>query len=354
MMTNAGARIDVRASFRGGPIRWLVIGGLLLIAAIVIGTTIMAGNFRERALNSSKRDLENTVMLLAHHFDQQFHDFGVIQQDLVAFIQAAGIDSAEGFRRRMSSADVNLMLKAKMAAMSYVGGVNLFDSDGTLINSSNGWPPPLVNVADRAYFKAFKADPKNSPDTFLEPVHSRITGAWTTVIARKVTGPNGEFLGAIGRGFEPAIFEKFFASVTLGKDATVSMVHRDGTLLARFPHNEARVGKNLSDGPLIQRVLSEGGTISGTFIRPIDGEERLGAVSPLSGVPLVILSSTSVAAALADWRGQMRFLISVGAISVLVIPLCCCWWCAGYRWIIACRRSGSRWRNCAWTVRSTT
>jgi diguanylate cyclase (GGDEF)-like protein/PAS domain S-box-containing protein len=321
MMTNAGASIDVRASFRGGPIRWLVIGGLLLIAAIVIGTTIMAGNFRERALNSSRRELENTVMLLARHFDQQFRDFGVIQQDLAAFIQAAGIDSAEGFKRRMSSADVNLMLKAKIGALSYIGAVNLFDSDGVLINSSNAWPAPLVSVADRSYFKTFKADPKNSPDTLVEPVHSRVTGVWTTVIARKITAPNGEFLGAIGRGFEPAVFEKFFASVTLGKDGTVSMVHRNGTLLARFPHDEARTGENFSNGPLMRRVLSEGGTISGIFIRPTDRQERLGAVSALSGVPLVILGSTSVAAALADWREQMRFLIGVGAVSVLVIAV---------------------------------
>ena len=50
----------------------------------------------------------------------------------------------------------------------------------------------------------------------VEPVYSRITGAWTTVIARKITGPKGEFLGAIGRGIEPANFEKFFATVALG------------------------------------------------------------------------------------------------------------------------------------------
>ena len=55
----------------------------------------------------------------------------------------------------------------------------------------------------------------------IEPVYSRITGVWTTVIARKVTGPNGEFLGAIGRGIEPANFEKFFATVALGKGAAV-------------------------------------------------------------------------------------------------------------------------------------
>jgi hypothetical protein len=71
-----------KAFVRGGPIRGLVLGGVLLIAAIMVGTTIMAGNFRERALNSSERELENTVLLLARHFDQQMEDSEVIQKDL--------------------------------------------------------------------------------------------------------------------------------------------------------------------------------------------------------------------------------------------------------------------------------
>ena len=83
----------------------------------------------------------------------------------------------------------------------------------------------------------------------IEPVYSRITGAWTTVIARKVTGPNGEFLGVIGRGIEPANFEKFFATVALGPDATIAMHHRDGTLLARYPHVDEMIGKNFKTGP---------------------------------------------------------------------------------------------------------
>jgi hypothetical protein len=47
------------------PIRWLITGGVFLIAAIAIGTTIMVDNFRERAINSNERELENTVLLLA-------------------------------------------------------------------------------------------------------------------------------------------------------------------------------------------------------------------------------------------------------------------------------------------------
>src|SRR6266436_10159160 len=68
MTVNGTASFIFKHSIRGGPIRWLILGGAFLIAAITISTTIIAGNFRERALNSSERELENTVLLLARHF----------------------------------------------------------------------------------------------------------------------------------------------------------------------------------------------------------------------------------------------------------------------------------------------
>src|ERR1051326_3907894 len=90
------------SAFRGGPIRWLILGGTLLIVAIAIGATVMAGNFRERALRNSERELENTVLLLARHFDQQLEDFQVVQNSLVEYVYAAGIGTAEEYRRKMS------------------------------------------------------------------------------------------------------------------------------------------------------------------------------------------------------------------------------------------------------------
>jgi len=69
MTAEASASFNFPRSVSGNPIRWLIVGGVFLIAAITIGTTIIAGNFRERALNSSERELENTVLLLARHFD---------------------------------------------------------------------------------------------------------------------------------------------------------------------------------------------------------------------------------------------------------------------------------------------
>jgi len=318
MTVKETASFILKHSIRGGPIRWLILGGVFLIAAITIGTAIITGNFRERALNSSERELENTVLLLARHFDQQLEDFEVIQKDLIAYMRSSGIASREDYKRRMSGQDIHLMLKAKLGALSYVGGVNIFDADGVLINASASWPVPEVRVADRSYFKVFKSDPR-SPDMLIEPVYSRITGLWTTVIARRMTGPTGEFLGAVGRGIEAANFEKFFASLALGEGAAISMYHRDGTLLARYPHVDAMIGQNFKAGPVHQQVLakSDHGTVR--IISPIDGQDRLASARTLRNFPISVVATTTVASALADWQEQIRFLIAVAGLSVLAI-----------------------------------
>src|ERR1700733_4077979 len=121
---------------RRNPIRWLVICGVLLIAAIAIGTAIMVGNSRDHAIESSKRELENTVLLLARHFDQQLDDVEVPLIDLIEQVHQAGIASPEDFRRRMSTPEMHLLLKGKVSRASKIAGVNVYDADGVLINSS--------------------------------------------------------------------------------------------------------------------------------------------------------------------------------------------------------------------------
>ncbi|HEX2363417.1 MAG TPA: EAL domain-containing protein [Bradyrhizobium sp.] len=318
-MKNANAPIDVKTSVRGGgPIRWLVTGGALLITAIAVGTTIMAGTFRDRALTSAEDQLENTVLLMARHFDQQLEDFMAIERDVVAQIEASRIPSADAFKAQLSSSDWHNMLRLRLRAYSDVAGVNIFDANGVLINSSENWPVANVRIADRNFFKAFKS---GSPfERFrIELVQGRFQPGWATVVACKVAGPNGEFLGVVTRAIPPSNFERFFATVTLAPGATISMHHRDGTLLARYPQADDMVGKNFKMGPADQQKVFEVSESTARLASPIDGEYRLIASRALSDFPIVIVATTTATAALADWQEQMKFLIGVGIISVLLI-----------------------------------
>jgi diguanylate cyclase (GGDEF)-like protein len=311
---------DLRIFAQGNPIGRLILGGGILIAAIAIGTAVMVSHLRERAVNSSTRELTNTVLLLAHHFEQQFEEFEVIQKELISYTSMAGITSTESFKRQMSSYDMHEILKAKSNGSFDVAGVNIFDSDGALINSSKAWPIPVVDIADRAYFRDLKSG-STATSVSIELVQSRLSeGRWTALISRKITGVAGEFLGLVTRGIATATFEKFFAPLALGDDAVISMFHRDGTMLARYPHIERQIGQDFSRGAFFQ-ILANADHGSARETTGVDGQDRLGSVRQLSDFPIVVVATTSMSAALADWRAQTRLLISVAGLLVLVIAV---------------------------------
>jgi diguanylate cyclase (GGDEF)-like protein/PAS domain S-box-containing protein len=301
-----------------GPVLWLIVCGVVLVAAIMIGTAVMVGEFRERALGNSERELENTVILLARHFDQQLDDFEVVQNDLAEQARSAGFASADAFARAMSTSETHLKLRAGVSGSSDVAGVNVFDAGGTLINSSETWPVPVVNIADRAYFRALQSGSAVTPYQ-IELVRSRFSGHLATVIARKMTGPNGEFLGVTTRAFAPSKFEAFFSSLALGKDSAIAMFHRDGTMLSRYPHADSMVGKKFNGAPLLRKVMTEGGQQTLRVESPLDHQDRLGSAAALNHFPIVVIATTTTAAALADWRAQTRFLVAAAAMSALAI-----------------------------------
>ncbi len=319
-MTLGNATFDIKALLRGNPIRWLIIGGVVLVASIVVGTAMMVDVFRERAIGSAERELENTVLLLARHFDQQLSDFVTVQEEIAAQVQVAKIASPDVFRARMSTIDMHEVLRAKATGHSDIAGVNIFDSEGMQINSSENWPTLNINIADRAFFKAFKSRSAGTP-LLIELVRGRFAGGWATVLSHEITAPDGTFLGVVTRAITPASFENFFASLALGENAAISMYHRDGTLLARYPHLQRMIGKNFSQGEVHQKILTKQGHGTIRLTSPLDGLDRLASARVLGEFPISIIATTTVAAALADWREQTRFLVAVAGASVLLIAV---------------------------------
>jgi diguanylate cyclase (GGDEF)-like protein len=317
MTADGTGSFDIKAFLSSGPIRWLIGGGAFMIAAIAIGTTIMVDNFRERALDTNQRELENTVHLLTRHFDQQLEDFTIILKDVATRIRAGGVTS-EWFRGQLSTLDWHEELRTEVSAYSDVASINVFDANGVLTNSSEVWPVPDVNISDRDYFKAFKSEAETAPIR-IELLRGRITGEWATIVAHKLTGPNGEFIGIVTRTILPAIFEKYFASVALREGAAISMYQRDGTLLARYPHIEHMMGSNVRSSEIYRFVSSPSGHGTIRLTSPIDGQERLASANALRSFPLAIVASLTVDTALADWREQTRFLIIVAALSAIII-----------------------------------
>src|SRR3954467_12804365 len=146
----------IAAAVRRGPVMWLFLCGALLAAAILVGTAVMIGQFRERALANGERELENTVLLLTRHFDQQFEDADTIAADVIVRLRIPGIASPQAFRQMMSSSEAHEVLRSRAGVLSYLGDITLYDAEGDILNWSRPLPTPSLNISERAYFKAFK------------------------------------------------------------------------------------------------------------------------------------------------------------------------------------------------------
>jgi hypothetical protein len=176
--------------WRNRPIRYLILCGVLLIAAIVVSTSIMVVSFRSRALVESERELKNTSLILAEQISRSFQAVELVQRNVMEKIQSLGIASSEDYARQMSGQDVNLMLKASISGLAHVGAVTLIDAEGKLLNSSRDWPIPATDVTDRDYFKALKYDTQLTSFISL-PAHNRRNGEWTVFSARTLKDANG-------------------------------------------------------------------------------------------------------------------------------------------------------------------
>ncbi|XSC46387.1 hypothetical protein ACF1BQ_011300 [Bradyrhizobium sp. RDT10] len=290
---------------RLGAIQWLILSAAVLVIAIMLGTGYFAMQYRERALEVAERELNNSALLLSRHFDQQLSDLQHVHEDVVASMQADGIDTSDEFEQRMSSLSAHEMLRSKLSALPHVGALNLWNAKGWLINSSEMWPVPDLSIADRQYFKEFTSG-KPTSNVIVEPVVSKVTKNWTTLFARRIVGRNGEIIGFASRGVEPSHFDAFVGSLELNSGTAISMIHRNGTIIARYPKDDKLTGFNVAGTEAFQRALAVDGNISGRFTSARLSEDKVGAVKSLTHFPILIVATTRTETALADWRAQTR------------------------------------------------
>ena len=308
------------AAMRRGPVLWLTLSGVLLVAGIFGVTAMAVGEFRERTLINRERELENTVQLIARHFDQQFEDSDVVAAELIGQMHLPDITSPQMFRERMSGPEANRMLRSKISAVSYLGDIAIYDANGEIISWSRAQQLPKINISSRAYFQTFKTNPMSEP-VLLESVRSFLLGKWTAVVARRLSLPDGTFVGVMVRRIDPDSYQRYFASVALAEGAAISLFDREGVMLARYPNVEEMIGRSYKSAPLMQKVLARGGQHTLRVKSPVDGEEKLGSAASLTHFPLVIVATNTTSAALADWRQQTGFMVITATLSAAVIAL---------------------------------
>lgn len=191
----------------------------------------------------------------------------------------------------------------RLSSSRYLDAVVIVDEQGEVVfNTRSSLLPPTANLAESALFTAHR-DSDSGHLYVGAPYRSRLaSGLWSIGFSRRLTHPDGSFGGVAIAAIRVEQVQAAFEGMRLGSRGTMTLLRRDGIVLARNPADAGLLGRDLSGASSVRRMLA---APSGEFVAvaTIDGVERLYTFRHLEGAPLFV----SVALAISDiydtwWR----------------------------------------------------
>jgi diguanylate cyclase (GGDEF)-like protein len=205
----------------------------------------------------------------------------------------------------------HLILFDHAATAKHFGAIQVFDAKGNLTSDASTLDPVPENRADEEFFKIHR-EQVDAGLFISRPMLHR--GAYAIVLSRRITGPDGSFLGVVAGSIRFSYFHELFSHLTLGPGDAICVMRRDRTIIMRTPFDLDVIGKRLGEMPRGKNPkVQEGGSFSG--LGPVDDTPRL-YVRPASSNPLIVVVGKPLDDILNLWRTQA---IRIGAIMVTLI-----------------------------------
>src|SRR4051812_24164242 len=187
------------------PSRAIGLLAAVTIVLIALAVAFLMWDLRERELQNARVE----TVSLAHMFREQT-ERTFDSADLVLRGVQERMQTAYGSKLPLDSAEVHLLLSARIFGMRQLTAMMLVDEHGLVVNSTQANAALPYSVAGSDYFKRFAAD--NAEGLFIgHPVANRADDTWTLNLARPFTGPDGRFRGIAVAVMNIPRFDQFYS-----------------------------------------------------------------------------------------------------------------------------------------------
>ncbi len=292
-------------------IAWI---GALLIASILFGTALGLWHMRQTSLSDNRATLHAEGVAIAEQTARAIQAVDLVVQSVQARVVSAGGAAELVDNAYLRSNEFHMELQTDLQNLPQVDALSLIGASGDLLAISRVWPVPKVSFVDRDYFIHLR-DHDDGSAYVSEPVQNRITHHWTFYVGRRVNGPGGKFLGIVLGAIPVSYFEDFFRNVTDKTTGAVSLIRRDGILMARYPEvYNTVIGMKFPPYAAWPGIVTAGGGVYETEGAP-GFSPRIVSVHPLQLYPLVVDIGVETTEALKPWRSTA----DVIAVAVLLV-----------------------------------
>jgi len=284
-----------------------------IATAVVIGGLLL--QHRNETLERATRNAAALAMVLEAHTARTF-------QAVDATL--AGVADALRLAPKLRKSDPvfqRALARRVQALHPYVRGIFVVGPDGRIVHDTDYPATPDLSLADRPYFEAHRSNPALE-HSVSSPLQSRSGLGWYLAVTRRISGDNGEFRGIAVAAVQPQYFEGLYRRMGLDDADVITLFHRDGTLIARYPGGADQVGRSFAGFPLFARHLPHQAAGSYVADRGFLNFERLVSYRALEEAPFVVVVGQEMSNLLGSWRIRaLGAVISMAGLMLLLAAL---------------------------------
>jgi PAS domain S-box-containing protein len=243
-----------------------MVGALFVVAIVGMAAWDIVRGYR-LTVDDTQRELQTQARVIAEQTARSVQAVDVVLRHIAEQHRDGRLD-------RLSPHDLHLYLREQTVGLVQIDGLLLVRADGTVWASSRLFPlpDPPPDVSAFASFGAARDDP--TVQLAIDHVVRSIDGQWMFPIGRRLTRDDGRFAGAVAARGRVDYFQQFYRDIELAPGTGATLLHRDGSVLARHPQ---------ADG---------------------DDGERFAAVRAVPDYSLDVVVTRDAKTALAGWRAQ--------------------------------------------------
>jgi PAS domain S-box-containing protein len=269
-------------------------GSLLIVAVLAFAALDTVRSYRT-TLADTGRDLEGRARILAEHTARGLQSVEIVLRHIAD-------EHRRGALRDLSPEALHAYLRDQSIGLAQIRGLAMHDRNGDSLALS--WLAPRAHTSI-AHFEAFRiARERRDAGLWLgAPVRSPSDGEWMIPVGRRLETADGAFAGTVGARLRIEYFTDFYRDIKLEDGTRVTLMHRDGALLARYPLLPGALGERFeASSRAALAAPREGAPVR--MRSPVDGVDRYVALQPVAGYPVDVIVSRDADTVLGGWSTQ--------------------------------------------------
>ncbi|KQQ32792.1 hypothetical protein ASF61_14780 [Duganella sp. Leaf126] len=290
--------------------------GLLLTAALAI--TVVVTQVR-----TSYVEREQAMQSQTDHYVKAMEAYVLhaLQSVDLAMFGIANAIKVLPSTQHPSPAAIADLLSARAANFNVDYWLTFLDTEGNVVATSLDLDIRNQNYAERDYFKVHRDNRHGNQPFIGAPVVGKYTGTRLFFVSRRVENAKGEFIGVLLAPLDVKRYAALFDNSRFSADMSITLLYRDGRVIARSPMFEQSFARDLSNSQLFREIAK---APAGTYkaVGLIDGLHRIYSYRVFDRYPLVMLVGSSDAEAVRQ-RDRSYLVAGAGLVCLLLLMTIC-------------------------------